>query len=83
MASDYQNSDNWFAYGLYKALLPCHPEFDHSIQSSIANQAYQRLKPIGFSSQKLAEILQLDQQHSEEALYEDANLVGGFGSASL
>ena len=78
VASDYQNSDNWFAYGLYKALLPlATQEFDHSIQSAIASQAYQRLKPIGFSSQKLAEILQLDKKHSEETLYEDANLVVG------
>lgn len=78
VASDYQNSDNWFAYGLYKALLPlATQEFDHSIQSAIANQAYQRLKPIGFSSQKLAEILELEKQHSEETLYEDANLVVG------
>jgi len=78
VASDYQNSDNWFAYGLYKALLPlATQEFDHSIQSAIANQAYQRLKPIGFSSKKLAEILELEKQHSEETLYEDANLVVG------
>ena len=78
VASDYQNSDNWFAYGLYKALLPlATQEFDHSIQSAIANQAYQRLRPIGFSSQKLAEILELEKQHSEETLYEDANLVVG------
>lgn len=78
VASDYQNSDNWFAYGLYKALLPlATQEFDHSIQSAIANQAYQRLKPIGFSSQKLAEILELEKQHSEEALYEDESLVVG------
>ena len=78
VASDYQNSDNWFAYGLYKALLPlATQEFDHSIQSAIANQAYHRLKPIGFSSKKLAEILELEKQHSEETLYEDENLVVG------
>jgi hypothetical protein len=40
LASDYQNSDNWFAYGLYKAPLPLATKaFDGSIQSEIARQA--------------------------------------------
>ena len=34
VASEYQNSDNWFGYGLYKALLPLATKsFDHSIQN--------------------------------------------------
>ena len=41
VASDYQNSDNWFAFGLYQALLPLATQtFDGSIQSEIAKQAY-------------------------------------------
>ena len=76
VASDYQNSDNWFAFGLYQALLPLATQsFDGSIQSEIAKQAYERLMPIGFTSALLAEALQLDKQHSEEDLYTDQTLV--------
>ncbi|WP_421199598.1 hypothetical protein [Aeromonas enteropelogenes] len=76
VASDYQNSDNWFGYGLYKALLPLATEsFDGSIQSKIAEQALHRLKPAGFDPQQLAQCLELDQAHSEEALYEEEGLV--------
>lgn len=76
VASDYQNSDNWFAFGLYQALLPLATQsFDGSIQSEIAKQAYERLMPFGFTSALLAEALQLDKQHSEEDLYTDQTLV--------
>ena len=76
VTSDYQNSDNWFAFGLYQALLPLATRnFDGSIQSGIARQAYERLMPFGFSPEKLAEALQLDANHSEESLYEDKTLV--------
>lgn len=76
VASDYQNSDNWFAFGLYQALLPLATKsFDGSIQSEIAKQAYERLMPFGFTSALLAEALQLDKQHSEEDLYTDQTLV--------
>lgn len=76
VASDYQNSDNWFAFGLYQALLPLATQsFDGSIQSEIAKQAYERLMPFGFKAELLADALQLDKQHSEEDLYTDQTLV--------
>ncbi|MCO1333156.1 hypothetical protein MO867_02265 [Microbulbifer sp. OS29] len=75
VASDYQNSDNWFAFGLYQALLPLATgQFDGSIQSEIAKQALERLNPMGFDHQQLAKALELDKNHSEEDLYEDPNL---------
>ncbi|MCU9353572.1 hypothetical protein OE317_30800, partial [Pseudomonas aeruginosa] len=76
VASDYQNSDNWFGFGLYRALLPLATgKFDGSIQSKIAEQALHRLNPAGFDPQQLAQCLELDQAHSEEALYEEEGLV--------
>jgi hypothetical protein len=76
VASDYQNSDNWFGFGLYKALLPLATgKFDDSIQSKIAEQALHRLNPAGFDAKQLAQCLELDQQHSDEALYEEEGLV--------
>ncbi len=63
VASDYQNSDNWFAFGLYQALLPLATQtFDGSIQGEIAKQAYERLMPFGFKSELLADALQLKRQ---------------------
>lgn len=39
VATQYQNSDNWFGYGLYKALQPlATKQFDGSIQSKVAEQ---------------------------------------------
>lgn len=76
VASDYQNSDNWFGFGLYKALLPLATgKFDGSIQSRIAEQALHRLTPAGFESSQLADRLELAQQCSDEALYEEEGLV--------
>ncbi|XVN17609.1 hypothetical protein QZH46_18835 [Pseudomonas corrugata] len=76
VASDYQNSDNWFGFGLYRALLPLATgKFDGSIQSKIAEQALNRLSPAGFDPKQLAQCLELDQAHSEEALYEEEGLV--------
>lgn len=75
VASEYQNSDNWFAYGLYKALLPlASKNFDHSIQSEIAKQALRRLEPMGFDYEELAKVLELSQQHSDESLYYEETL---------
>jgi hypothetical protein len=76
VASDYQNSDNWFGFGLYKALLPLATgNFDKSIQSEIAKQALHRLVPAGFDASQLAVKLELTKQHSDEALYEEEGLV--------
>lgn len=76
VASDYQNSDNWFAFGLYQALLPLATQaFDGSIQSEIARQAYERLMPFGFKAELLVDALQLNANHSEEDLYTDQTLV--------
>jgi len=76
VASDYQNSDNWFGFGLYKALLPLATgKFDGSIQSKIAEQALHRLVPAGFEASQLADKLEIANHHSDEALYEEEGLV--------
>ncbi|GAA0655840.1 hypothetical protein [Rheinheimera tangshanensis] len=76
VASDYQNSDNWFAFGLYQALFPLATQsFDGSIQSEIAKQAYERLMPFGFKAGLLSDALQIDKHHSEEELYTNQTLV--------
>lgn len=76
VASEYQNSDNWFGYGLYKALLPLATKaFDHSIQSEIAKQSLKRMEPLGFDHQQLAAALELEQDHSDEQLYYHDTLV--------
>jgi hypothetical protein len=76
VASHYQNSDNWFGFGLYNALLPLATrQFDGSLQSKIAEQALRRLEPMGFDSAVLVEALELAKAHSEETLYEDPTLV--------
>ncbi|MDD5267580.1 MAG: hypothetical protein PHO08_10690 [Methylococcales bacterium] len=76
VASDYQNSDNWFGFGLYKALLPLATgKFNGSIQSKIAEQALRRLEPAGFEASQLADKLELANQHNDEALYEEEGLV--------
>ncbi len=76
IANEYQNVDNWFGYGLYKALLPLtHETFDNSIQGQIAREAYDRLIVLGFEASKLADALEVAAGHSDEALYEDDKLV--------
>ena len=75
VANDYHNVDNWFAYGLYKALLPlAKGHFDGSIQGQIAKEAYDRLIVKGFEESKLAEALEVSAAHSDETLYEDPDL---------
>lgn len=75
VANDYNNVDNWFAYGLYKALLPlARGSFDGSIQGQIAKEAADRLIVAGFDASKLAEALEVSAQHSDEKLYEDPEL---------
>ncbi|MBD1999298.1 hypothetical protein H6G00_22245 [Leptolyngbya sp. FACHB-541] len=80
---EYQNIDNWFGYGFYQVLLPlARAEFDTSIQGQIAREAYERLLPLGFDENRLATILQLDQNHSDEALYEHPNLITNLCTAA-
>ncbi|NIY94381.1 hypothetical protein [Vibrio diazotrophicus] len=72
IVSKFQNTDNWFAYGLYQALIPlATKQFDGSIQSSIAKQALQRIEPFGFEASELANRLMLDHAFSDEVLYYD------------
>ncbi|MCG7584798.1 hypothetical protein [Photobacterium sp. OFAV2-7] len=72
IASKFQNTDNWFGFGLYKALMPMATNaFDGSIQGQIAQQALKRLEPMGFQASHLATLLQLDQGFSDEDLYYD------------
>jgi hypothetical protein len=76
IANEHHNIDNWFGFGLYKALLPlANQVFDGSIQSQIAKEAYNRLLPSGFDETQLAEALEVSANHSDEALYEDPYLV--------
>ena len=76
IANEHQNTDNWFGYGLYKALLPlAKEEFDGSIQGNIAKEAYDRLFGLGFEKDKLAAALQLSAGHTPEKLYGDKTLV--------
>jgi hypothetical protein len=76
VATESHNIDNWFGYGLYKALLPLTKgEFDTSIQGQIAKEAYDRLLVRGFDEKKLAEALEVLAKHSDEDLYEDPSLV--------
>ncbi|MGK3990746.1 hypothetical protein WME99_47310 [Sorangium sp. So ce136] len=75
VANDYNNVDNWFAYGLYKALLPlARGSFDGSIQGQIAKEASDRLTVAGFDPKKLAAALEASANHSDEKLYEDPEL---------
>jgi len=75
VANDYNNVDNWFAYGLYKALLPlARGAFDGSIQGQIAKEASDRLTVAGFDPKKLAAALEASANHSDEKLYEDPEL---------
>lgn len=76
IANEHHNIDNWFGYGLYKALLPlARGEFDSSIQGQIAQEAYDRLLTQGFDETRLAKILEVNAHHSDETLYEDPYLV--------
>ncbi|WP_441256798.1 hypothetical protein AB7Z32_40115 [Bradyrhizobium sp. 482_C4_N1_1] len=75
VANDYNNVDNWFAYGLYKALLPlARGTFDGSIQGQIAKEGADRLIVAGFDPKKLAVVLEVSANHSDEKLYEDPEL---------
>jgi hypothetical protein len=76
IATESHNIDNWFGYGLYKAILPLtRGEFDTSIQGQIAKEAYDRLLVAGFEEAKLAAALEVSANHSDEKLYDDPTLV--------
>jgi hypothetical protein len=76
VANEHHNIDNWFGYGLYKALRPLATgQFDNSIQAAITQEAYDRLLTLGFDETRLAALLEIDQNHSDETLYEDPYLV--------
>ena len=76
VATESHNIDNWFGYGLYKAMLPLTTgQFDTSIQGQVAKEAYDRLLVLGFEEQRLAEALEVSAGHSDETLYDDPTLV--------
>jgi hypothetical protein len=84
IANDYHNVDNWFAFGLYKALTPlAEAKFDGSIGGAIAQEAYNRLFVQGFDTQQLAVALELEKQHSDQKLYEDPNLATDLCNAAF
>jgi hypothetical protein len=74
--NDYQNIDNWFGFGLYKALVPLATgQFDNSIHLSIARETSDRLEVKGFDRVKLAAALELEKKHSDQELFENRTLV--------
>ena len=74
--NDYQNIDNWFGFGLYKALVPLATgQFDNSIHLSIAKETSDRLEVKGFERAKLAAALELEKKHSDQELFENPTLV--------
>lgn len=76
IANEHHNIDNWFGYGLYKALLPlARGEFDTSIQGQIAQEGFDRLLVRGFETDRLAALLEVSANHSDEELYEDEYLL--------
>lgn len=75
VATESHNIDNWFGFGLYKALLPLtRGAFDSSIQGQIAKEACDRLLVRGFDEKRLAAALEVEKRHSDEDLYEDDEL---------
>lgn len=72
IATENQNHDNWFAYGLYMALQPlAKNQFDGSIQAEVAKQCFDRLEVEGFDHTELAKCLELDRNYSDQDLYDD------------
>ena len=68
------NLDNWFAPAVYKALAPlARGQFDSSIQHRIAKQSFDRLEAEGFDPDRLAQAMELQQDHGE-AIYTDTAL---------
>lgn len=76
IATEYNNIDNWFAYGMYKALLPLAKGiFDNSIQGQIAKESHDRLTVLGFEQELLAKAMQLSENYSDQKLYDDPFLL--------
>jgi len=74
--NEYQNIDNWFGFGLYKALVPLATgQFDNSIHLSIARETSDRLEVKGFERAKLAAALELEKKYTDEELFENPTLV--------
>jgi hypothetical protein len=83
VANEFHNVDNWFAFGLYKALVPLATNtIDSSIQGTIAKEAADRLFTKGFEPAKLAVALEVAKKHSDEDLYENPTLVTGLCNAA-
>lgn len=74
--NEYQNIDNWFGFGLYKALIPLATgQFDNSIHLSIARETSDRLEVKGFEREKLAAALEFEKNYSDQELFENPTLV--------
>ena len=83
IANEYHNADNWFAYGLYKSLLPlARGSFDSSIQGAIAREGYDRLFALGFDEKELAARLEVEKNHTDEDLYEYPELAANLCQAA-
>jgi hypothetical protein len=76
IATRFQNVDNWFGFGLYKALAPmAKDQTDASIQGRVAREAASRLMVKGFDPARLAKALETEQGYSDQQLFEDPVLV--------
>ncbi|MUL33945.1 hypothetical protein [Priestia megaterium] len=67
-------SDNWVAYGTYKALSFLSEEPDNSLQGKVMEELQNALLPFGFKKEKLKDILQLGGVHQDELLLDIKSL---------
>ncbi|MEK4138300.1 hypothetical protein MHB75_09305 [Kurthia sp. FSL E2-0154] len=76
MNEDYLYGDNWVGYGAYIALSKlANQNVETTIQGSIIKDLQSNLIPIGFSPQKLGEIIEKGQHSPEQLLGEDIPLL--------
>ncbi|PGD70271.1 hypothetical protein [Bacillus wiedmannii] len=61
-------SDNWVAYGTYRALSFLAEEPDNSLQGKVMEELQNALLPFGFKKEKLKTILKLGEVHQDELL---------------
>jgi hypothetical protein len=67
-------SDNWVAYGTYKALSILSEEPDNSLQGKVMEELQNALLPFGFKKEKLKTILKIGEVHQDELLLDIKSL---------
>lgn len=76
MNEDYLYGENWVGYGAYVALIKLANETpETTIQGSIIKYLQSGLLPLGFSSEKLGEIIEKGQHTPEQLLGDDIQLL--------